>query len=308
MKRYALIGCLIALGGCQSFIDNKAAEATIKLMQRSKDAAKRTPDVEIAREALPGGIMQLQAFALAYPDRREFRVMHAEALCQYAGGFVFDDWDAAKLADRNDDAKRIGVRVKTLSVACIEANLDLLPKEWRIDREKGGAAWEARIASAAKDQVQQLLAITGADAIQVALNPLTGIAKVGPITAALEKCIALQPGFHDSSAEMLLATLQANRSQFLGGPDGSELFARIRANLGEGALLVDVLYARGTLVAKHDRAGYEATLNKVLDADVTKWPDRRLTNEMARMKAQRYLDAADKIIPAPVEPTPALQE
>jgi hypothetical protein len=102
---------------------------------------------------------------------------------------------------------------------------------------------------------------------------------------------------------MLLATLQANRSQFLGGPDGGDLFAKVRANQGEGALLVDVLYARGTLVAKHDRAGYEATLNKVLDADVTKWPERRLMNEIARMKAQRYLDAEDKLVPAPPEPT-----
>ncbi|HEY4182713.1 MAG TPA: TRAP transporter TatT component family protein [Kofleriaceae bacterium] len=310
MKRYALVGCLIAFAGCQSFIDNKAADATIKLMQRSKDAGKRTPDVELAREALPGGILQLQAFALAYPDRREFKVMHADALCSYATGFVFDDWDAAKLEGRDQDAKKIGVRVKSLARECVEANLDLMPKEWRADHETGGDAWTARIASTKPDQVPQLLSITGADALQIALSPLSAITKIGPITAALEKSIALKPGFHDNQAELMLATVQANKSQFLGGPDGGLLFAKIRAAQGDGALLTEVMYARGTLVAKKDRAGFETTLNKVLDADVTKWPDRRLTNEIARMKAQRYLDAEDKIIPppAPAEPPPAAQE
>ncbi|HEY4058246.1 MAG TPA: TRAP transporter TatT component family protein [Kofleriaceae bacterium] len=301
MKRY-LVGCLIALAGCQSFIDKKAADATIQLMQRTKEASKRTPDVEIAREAIPGGIMQLQAFAMAYPDRKEFQVMHADALCGYVSGFVFDDWDAAKLEGRDKDAKKIGARVKSLANECVGANLDLLPKEWRADHAAGGAAWDARIASTKPDQVPQLLSITGAEALQIALNPLSGITKVGAITAALDKCIALKPGFKDNTAELMLATLQANKSQFLGGPDGSALFAKVHAAQGDGALLTDVMYARGTLVAKKDRAGFEATLNKVLDADVTKWPERRLMNEIARMKAQRYLDAEDKIIPPPPPP------
>ena len=118
------------------------------------------------------------------------------------------------------------------------------------------------------------------------------------ITTTLERCVALEPGFHGADAELLLGTLAAGRSQFLGGADGEAWFAQARAGAGEGALLVDVMFARGTLVARQDRDQFERTLRAVLAADVTRWPERRLTNELARRKAARYLAAIDRLIPA----------
>ena len=40
-----------------------------------------------------------------------------------------------------------------------------------------------------------------------------------------------------------------------------------------------------------------AVLRRVLDADVTRWPERRLANEPARPKARRYLGAVHKPLP-----------
>lgn len=42
---------------------------------------------------------------------------------------------------------------------------------------------------------------------------------------------------------------------------------------------------------------FTATLENVLAADVTRWPERRLANELARAKAARYLAAIDRLIP-----------
>jgi len=53
--------------------------------------------VELARAALPGGIVQLAAFARAYPAEPRFVTLHANALCEYATAFVFDDWEDAAL-------------------------------------------------------------------------------------------------------------------------------------------------------------------------------------------------------------------
>ena len=304
MKRVLALGALLGLSACQGFIDDKAAESTLRILEKSQTAARRLPDVQLAREALPSGIIQLGAFALAYPDYRGFRVLHADSLCQYAIAFVFDDFETAELQGRGEELTRLGARVRALAGACVEANLALLPATWRDARVKGGAAWDARVAAATKNDVPQLLWITTTDAIEVALNPLGGIAKLGSIIAALEKCIALQPGFHDSDAEMLLGTLLAGKSRFMGGPDGSDKFADARKQLGEGALLVDVMYARGVLVSRKDRAGFTAALTKVLEADATRWPERRLANELARMKAAHYLVAIDQLIP-PEAPAPA---
>ena len=126
---------------------------------------------------------------------------------------------------------------------------------------------------------------------------MRNIAKFRSITAALQRCIALRPGFHDSDAEVLLGTLQAGRSQFLGGADGAAEFARARKQQGSGALLVEVMFARGTLVAQNDRVRFESTLRDVLATDASRWPERRLSNELARRKAQRYLTAIERLMP-----------
>src|SRR5690606_29707323 len=269
-----------------------------RIVERSQVAARRLAELERARVAIPGGLVQLEAFALAYPDHRGFRLLHAETLCQYAVAFVFDDWEDAHLLGRDAEAARLGARVQKLADACVEANLALLPAAWRAARARGGDAWSARIAAATRDQIPQLLWITTADAITLALAPLANIGKLASIRKGLERSIALRPGFHDSDAELLLGTLVAGQSRFLGGPDGSAWFARARRQRGQGTLLVEVMFARGTLVAQRDRARFAATLRQVLAADVTRWPERRLSNELARRKAERYLAVIDRFFPA----------
>lgn len=292
----------LAAPGCASFINKRAASTTYDVLQRSQQAARRLPDVQLAREALPGGIVQLEAFALAYPHHAGFRQMHAESLCQYATAFIFDDWEDASLAGRSDDATRISARLGPLLAACADANLALLPPVWRDARARGNDAWDALVAKATRAEVPALLRIASSDAVLLALDPSRHLAKLGSLIETLTRCTQLAPGFHDADAELLLGTLLANRSRFLGGDNGTQHFEAARRSLGEGALLVDVMSARGLAVARQDRTLFTTTLDRVLSADVTRWPDRRLANELARIKARRYLAAVDKLFPAPAAP------
>ncbi len=288
------LALLVVLAGCSGIIENKAAESTFAVLEKSQIAAKRQPDLELARAAVPGGLLQLEAFALAYPEHRGFRVMHAEALCQYATAFVFDDWEDATLAKR-DDADRLGTRVRGLVAQCIEANLALLPASWRSARASG--EWTQDLAKATRDDVNALRWIATGDAVLLALSPFARIATFPAIDATLSRVIELAPGEHESDAELMLGTLRAGRSQFLGGDDGSALFEKARKDLGAGSLVADVMFARALAVARKDRALFTSTLERVLAADVTAWPERRLANELARVKAARYLAAIDALIP-----------
>ena len=300
MKLLALaVSAALAATGCSSWINQRAAKTTYDILQQSQVAARRLPDVQLAREAMPGGIVQLEAFALAYPDHAGFRQLRAEGLCQYTTGFVFDDWEDASLTGRTDDAARIAARLGPLLAACVDASLALLPPAWRDARARGGAAWSALVAQATRAEVPAMLWIASSDAVLLALDPLRNLAKLGPLTEALTRCTQLAPGFHDADAEILLGTLAAGRSRFLRGDDGTRHFEAARKSLGAGALLVDVMYARGVAVARQDRGLFVTTLERVLAADVTRWPDRRLANELARQKARRYLAVADKLIEAP---------
>ncbi|HEU0029940.1 MAG TPA: TRAP transporter TatT component family protein [Kofleriaceae bacterium] len=298
----AVLALALVATGCSGWIKGRAAATTYEILEQSQRSARRLPDVELARAAMPSGIVQLEAFALAYPDHRGFRTLHAENLCQYAVGFVFDDWEDASLRGRSDEARRLAARLGPLLDACVDANLALLPAALRDARAHGGDAWIARLAAARRDEVPALLWLATSDAVRLALDPLRGLGKLDAIERTLARCTALAPGFHDADGELLLGALAAGRSRFLRGSDGSAQFQKARRALGDGALIVDVMFARSVAVARQDRALFQTTLERVLAADVTRWPDRRLANELARRKAQRYLDAIETLVPAATAP------
>ena len=282
MRLAALVLC-----GCASFIDGKAATSTYRILEKSAQAAPRQADLELAREAMPGGIMQLEAFMLAYPDHRGFAVMHANAVCQYAVTFVFDDWEDATLAGRRGDAEQSSERLANLLASCIAAQRALLPT----------SDVAALVPQMTRAHVEPVLWLATAAAVQVALDPIHNLAQVPLLRAELARCAELAPGFRNAGAEILLGTLQAGQATYFGGADGSAYFDRARRLVGNRVLDVDVMFARGVAVARKDRALFTQTLERVLATDVARWPEQRLANEVARKKARRYLAAIDKLVP-----------
>ena len=293
-----IVLALLSAAGCSSWIEDRAATTTLKILERGNTSVRRIGDVQLAREALPGGIVQLGAFAAAYPGHRGFRELHADSLCQYAIGFIFDDWEAASFEKRADDATRLSARLEGLLASCIEANLALLPKRWAAAAADHGQ-WKALLPSAQKKDAPRLLWIASAEAVRVALDPMkAGIPRLDRAIATLTRCTTLAPGLRDSDGEVLLGTLLAGRARFFGGPDGEAQLATARRQLGASAIIVDVMTARGPAVARQDRKLFLASLDRALAADITQWPDRRLANELARVKALRYRAAVDQLIPA----------
>lgn len=288
----ACLLCLVLGAGCGSFIDKQAAHSTYRILLQSTRAAERQSDLELARAALPGGMLQLEAFALAYPDHAGFRALHADAYCSYAVTFVFDDWEDAALGDRRDEANAIAARLEPLLDRCVALNEARLPPALRSPTSR-----MARLANARREHADALLWIATVDALRIAIDPMRHFARLPLVEATLIRCSELAPGLRRASAELLLASLEAGRGAVFGTADGHERFRRARALAGDGALVVDVMYARGTAVARKDRALFTRTLERVLAADASQWPDRRLENELARSKARRYLAAIDKLFP-----------
>jgi hypothetical protein len=282
---------LALLGGCESFISKRAASSTFAILEKSNIVAQREADLDLARDATPGGLMQLEAFALAYPDHAGFKRLHAEAFCSYAVAFVFDDWEDASLTGRTADAETIATRLRPLLARCAALNRALLPQPWR------AKPLAALLPLATPSHAPALLWLATTDAVSLALAPMANFTKLPDIRAALTRCAELAPGAHNADAELLLATLDAGTGAIFGTTDGHAAFDRARKVAGPGALIVDVMFARGTAVARKDRALFTSTLERTLATDVTQWPERRLANELARRKAHRYLAAIDKLLP-----------
>jgi TRAP transporter T-component len=272
----ASVVALVALVGCGGIIDRQAASSTLKILEASQLAARQLVDVELAREALAGGIVQLQAFAIAYPDERRFADLHADAVCDYATAFVFDDWEDASLGGRLDEARHAADRLNLLLGDCISLEQARLPRGWTPT-------------SLGIADVPAALAIARARAASLALAPMTALAELPGLRRLLERCAMLRPGYHDADAELLLGTLDAGVSAFTHGPDGSEWFAKATKLAGDGVLVIAVLHARAVTVARHDRAAFATELDRIANADLSKWPEHRLANALAVRKARRYL-------------------
>ncbi len=287
-----LVGAL-GIASCSGFIDSRAADSTYKLVIASDKKARTQADVMLAREAMPGGVTQLAGFTAAYPEHAGFRALYADAICGFALGFIYDDWDAATLAGRGADADAAALRLHALIPECIDENLARLVPARRL-LPPAALAPEATV-----DEVPALTWIAQAEAVQLALDPLVHLAELPGIVALLERCAALAPGANDGAAELVLATIAGSRPTFAGGDGGEVAFARARKAAGDGVLIVDVLAARTGAVTRKDRAAFAMLLRGVLDVEPTRWPERRLANELARLKARRYLAAIDTLIPAP---------
>jgi TRAP transporter T-component len=298
MLRVVTLVIVSQLAGCASFIDNKAASSTMRILEKSMVAASRQSDLQLAREALPGGIMQLEAFSLAYPDHRGFRVMHADALCQYAVAFVFDDWEDASLTGKTDAAAASAERLTGLLTSCVDANVAMLPAAWRDAHGRGLGAIEKLLPKLTRAEIPRVLWIAMAGAVRIALAPAANFRSIGPVKAILARVAEVWPGYHDADAEILLGTLEAGMAAFLGGADGAARFEAARKLTGGVVLSVEVMFARGVAVARKDRALFTSTLERVIAADLGRWPDHRLANELAHKKARRYLAAIDSMIPA----------
>jgi len=273
MRKQLIAALLATVAGCGGFVRGQASSTTLEILTKSSAVARRQADPQLAREALPGGIIQLAAFAAAYPDERAFRVLHASALCDYMAGFVFDDWEEAALDLRDEDASVIAERLELLLEGCVAANVALLPTNVLEDPKL-----------AQKDHEPQLLAVARAGVIALALAPLANIAKLPLIRRQLARCAELAPGAHDGEADVLLGMIAAQL-----GDDAKPYFDRARKGAGPQALIVEVMFARGVLVPARDLEAFETALQRVLATDHKQWPEHRLANELARKKARRYL-------------------
>lgn len=300
MSRYfgLLVYVFVYISGCAGFIEKRAAESTVAITKQSRVVIQRQADVELARAAAPGGLVQLEAFSLAYPKQRGFIELLAEGYCQYAVGFVADDWEQALMAEDRARAFRIQTRALSLLDRCVDYGATLLGKRWQAARERGPEALVAMTSTARKRDVPGMSWIALGLTSAVSLNPLNRkrLAWLPVAQALLERIVVLDEGHNDATAHVLLGTIHSARSKLLGGDPatGKRHFDRARALTGGASLLVDVMLARSYAVTVGDRELFRQALERVINAKTASWPERRLANEMAVRKARRYLDAEEQ--------------
>lgn len=287
----------LAFGACD--MAKIAVGTTSKVLDRGKYAVKQEPDYDLAARAIPGSLKTVESFHMVDPSNTRLTNILAEGFCQYASGFIEDEWELAVLAKDFEEAEYQSNRAAKGFMRCMGYSLHILGKKWQ-KSILGSVEDVTKRANKTGFGKRDALLWAGVGLAGTINHNKDNPAMVAQVTKAriiIERVIVLddknkqkdkaKAGF----AHIVRAMLHLSLPKALGGdPEaGKAEFDRAIEITENKFLLAKVLLARKYAVAIQDKDLFRKTLIEVLQTDPAIWPAQRLANEIAHRRAKRYL-------------------
>jgi hypothetical protein len=288
---------LPATSGCD--MGKFTVNTTSKVLVRAQPAIRQEADYEMAARAIPASLKTVEGFHVVNPDNESLTRILAEGYCQYATGFVEDEWEVAELDKKFDEAEYHAQRATKMYLRCMGYGLELLGGDWSKAIAGEVESFRSKVAGAGADERDGMLwtAIGLGGAINQNKDDIALISHLPKARALLERVVQLDDAENDRDPVLRalphvgLASMATALSKAMGGdPElGDKHFKRAMELTKNKFLLAQVFYARRYAVAVQNRELFHKTLVGVLQTDPAIWPEQRLANEIAHRKARRYL-------------------
>lgn len=295
----ALVGLqsLLVCGGCDT--TRLAANSTVGVFERAAPAFEQYWDYELAGDAAPGSIIQLEGVLRVVPDNQELIFNLIRSYCGYAVGWVEDE---AEVLEAEGDLEG-SIHQHHRARLFYQRALDLGRYSIGMDHEgmneavEGGLeSFEGWLASEFRHRDDApILFWTGyawAGIINNAKDDLGAVADVAFAKAMVERSVALDPDYYNGGGRLMLAAVASQEM-------GADLDAvgvqweQLLEQTGRRNLMVQVIMANYYATARLDRELYISLLTEVIEAgDVL--PEARLSNRIAKHRAARYLSQVNE--------------
>jgi hypothetical protein len=292
MRLLPVLAFSLTAAGCN--MTAFTANQTAPVIKAAQPAFAMESDPQLAREAAPGQLKTVEGFHLASPGNKTYVALLAQGYCEYAFGFLESDAEEATFNRKTEDAERAAKRATGLYLRCMNYGLELLGSSWsKALYAQDRTIWEKKVKSAGKGDVQGMFwtALGLASAINLNRDDIDMIAYLGKAKLLFERIVALDPTYYNGGAHMALGMLYSSQGAALGGnpTKGKAHFDKAIAVSKGRFLMPQVLMAVTFGVITQDREFFHKTLVKVLQTSPAIWPEQRLPNELAHIKAKRYL-------------------
>jgi hypothetical protein len=292
MQRLATLVLGLSLAGCNMV--KIATNQTADVLAVAAPSMAMESDVDLAREAAPGQLKTVEGFWLASPDNKKLIRLLAQGYCEYAFGFLDSDLEELTMAGRDDEqTTKLRQRATGLYQRCMKYGLKLLGGSWEKAFDGELAAFRDKVAHAGKGQVAGMFftALGLASAININRDNLELVASLPRAKMMFERVVQLDEKFYNAGAHMALGMLYASQGASVGGDPakGREHFDRAIALTSGKFLMPKVLKAQTYAVMVNDRKLFHESLVEVVQTSAAIWPEQRLANELARLRANRYL-------------------
>lgn len=290
--------CILAFGGCD--IAKFTADSTAGVFARAAPAFESYWDYELAGEAVPATIVQLEGIARVVPDNDSILAQLSQAYVAYAYGWIEADAEALEFEGKYDEADAQRKRARTMYLRAI----DLTRHRIRLYNEDIDMAVRGSVedleawlygAFVEKTDAEMLLwhGYAWGSFINTAKDDMEAVADLAYAKAFVARSIELDPDYYNAAGYTFMGV--ATASEMAADMDQAKVyFEKALATTERRALQTQVNMARHYAVKTGDRALFDALLTEVLDAH-DPLPEARLANTMARERATLYKENADQL-------------
>jgi hypothetical protein len=299
----ALCALLTTVGGCN--LNRLTANTTAGMLDFGSVAMDREADIEFARYAFPASLKTVETFLVSSPDNEHLLLLLARGYNSYAFGILESDLDRAKLEGTDEAIEDLVRRSKIHYLRGREYGFRLLNNAKLKDAAFADdfATLDAELAKLKKEDMPGLFwaAYGWASATNLSIDDPDLVASLPVIERLMLRAYELEPGYNEGSPILFHAVYAASKPQMAGGDPAvaKKYFDEAMASHGESNLLVPFLYARFYCAQTQDRKLFDELMNKIASADVSKYPETRLMNEIARDRARFWSAHVDEIILEP---------
>lgn len=297
----ALLGCVLGSNaGCN--INRITANSTSGMLAYGSVAMDREADVEFARYAFPASLKTIETFLVNSPENENLLLLLARGYNAYAFGILENDLDRANVSGPETLIDDITRRATIHYLRGREYGFRLLnrPALEQAARTDDLETLDEELAKLKTDQAPGLFwaAYGWSSAINLAKDDASMLVSLAVIERMMARMVELDEDYNGGAPLLFHGVYHSAKPKMFGGKPAlsKEFFERAMASHGESNLLVPFLYARFYCPQVQDRALFDELLGKVMSADLTAYPEMRLTNEIARQRAIFWAEHVDEII------------
>lgn len=289
-SRFRLFWILLLLSFCFSWGCTAGARSKMMvngmkpILQNINTAARRNNDIQLIRDAMPAGLVQLDGLVEASPDNKYLLATAAENYYAYAFFFV----------EPEDKAAAENLYLKSHGYAIRALNRNKAFKE----AENGSLEDYSRaLQSFEKEDVPAMYwAVAGRLAgMRIGSGGVNSVNEFPKIEAMMDRMLVLDETYNYGAVHVLMGAYYAAIPDAYGGDaEGAEYHFRQAFDIsGSKYLLWYVFYAQYYAFQVGDEAKYTEALNRVAAAPEDLFPREAFSNRVAKKMAEKMLQETD---------------
>jgi hypothetical protein len=294
--------CIVSLGGC---IKSLAADTTADFLTEAAPAVRAYFDYESAGYAAANGLLQLEGLHTVTPEHEGLTLALAQGYIAYAFGWVMDKHEDALLLGHYEEADRQQARAFVMYSRARQLVLKLMRKhDSGIDEALRGEpdqlrAYLRRHYPDPKEDIELVFWCAVAWGSEITNAPsLDAVVDLPTVRVLAEHTIELDETYENAGALALLGGIESSIPEQFGGDwkKGKAYFERALKLSGRRNHLHHINYARIYAINAQDKPLFVSLLREVIAAG-DQGNDVRMSNKVARRRAERNLAHVDELFP-----------